>query len=77
MWSMYGLKNFSNFILQGLLHRIAILRLAYAITNKTNLTSLTGDGFMEKQNLKAQDPVQIIRRNPIQVSTNLFRNCFS
>ena len=61
--------SFCYLLLQGLLHRIATLRLAYAITYKTSLTSLTGDGFMDEHGLEAQDPVQITHRNPTQVST--------
>lgn len=66
-------KNYSllksNLLLQGLLHRVVILRLAYAITNKTSLTSLTGDGFVDEQDLQALDPLQITPRNPKLVST--------
>lgn len=65
-------KNYSllksNLLLQGLLHRVVILRLAYAITNKTSLTSSTGVGFTDEQDLQALRPLQITHRNPKLVS---------
>ena len=73
-------KNYSllksNILLQGLLHRVVILRLAYAITNKTSRTSSTGDGFTDEQDLQALDPLQITHRKPILVSTKSFLLCF-